>query len=354
MTFFPGHCHESLFANPQGAYVTSKLPTPKNPGILILLSCLLLGSIMVAQASALEANSKEAASRPWSVSLQTKYIFQSHTSYEFGNPFPPYQEPLSRLEFPLNSWWAGASLRREFPRFSVGVEVFRNLSRESEGDFTDSDWDDDERPNLKTIYSESSCRMEPSYMVRGDVDLKISDGIGLPRWLDLRPTAGLRWQRFSLVTHDGVQHHLAPNDKIRSRSLPGDGITFEQTYWQFFAGFKAAFDLGQPLRLPRLKLLTQVDWAYVNATNEDYHLLRTGKRLTNDNTTGDAWHALVSLQVGLTQNLHANVGAEYLRIATTGSHRLVNEPLGIDISWQNGVKVWSEQINTTISLEYWF
>ena len=65
--------------------------------------------------------------------------------------------PLSRLEFPLDSWWAGVSMRREFSRFSAGVEFFRNLSDEARGVMMDSDWDDDAQPALKTIYSESSC-----------------------------------------------------------------------------------------------------------------------------------------------------------------------------------------------------
>jgi hypothetical protein len=236
----------------------------------------------------------------------------------------------------------------------VGADVFRNLSRETEGVFKDSDWDDDTRPSVLSVYSEASCRMEPSYMVRGDVDLKISDWLGLPRWLDLRPTAGLAWQRFSLVTHDGIQFYPAPGETRPPDPLPGDGISFEQTYWLYFVGFKAAFDLGKPLRLSGLKLLTQVDWAYVDAYNEDYHLLREGRRMTYDITAGYAWHALAHLKIGLTQNLNAMVGAEYLYITTTGSHRLVNEPLGVDFRWGNGVRVWSEQISMMMGLEYSF
>ena len=329
-----------------------QLPNLKYPGILILSVLVLLGSLTAPPARAAETPGKDAAG-PWSVSVQTKYFFQSHTSYEFGNPFPPYQTPLSRLEFPLNSWWAGASLRREFSRFSAGVEVFRNLSGEVEGKMMDSDWDDDDKPALKTIYSESSCRMEPSYIVRGDVDLKISDWLRLPHWLDLRPVAGLTWQRFSLVTHDGAQYALTP-DGVQTVLLPGDGIRFEQTYWQFFVGFKTVFDLGKPFRLAGLKIETQIDWAYVAGNNEDRHLLRAGNRITEENTTGDAWHALVNLKIGLTQNLNALLGAEYRRIATTGSHRLTNELFGIDFKFYHGVKVWSEQTNLTLGLEYTF
>ena len=317
--------------------------------IIILLT---LNSFSAAAASSSE--SKELPAKSWSVSLQTKYFFNSHTSYEFGNPFPPYQVPLSRLEFPLNTVWAGASLRRNFSRFSAGIETFRNITSNSTGVFVDSDWDDDANPNVKTIYSESSCRMEPSYIVHGDIDLKISDWLGLPARIDLRPVMGLRWQRFSLVAHDGVQSYPAPGDTTPPLSLPGDGLNFEQTYWHYFVGLKAGFVLGKPFRLARLNLNLQLDWAYVDANNEDYHLLRAGKRITNEKTSGDAWHASANLQIGLTQNLNANIGAEYLRLTTTGSHRLVNEPFGIDFSFTNGVKVWSEQMNIMMSLEYTF
>jgi hypothetical protein len=196
--------------------------------------------------------------------------------------------------------------------------------------------------------------MKPSYIVIGDIDLKISDWLGLPGWLDLRPAIGLRWQRFSLVTHDGLQISSVPGSDNQPLPLPGDVINFEQTYWQYFAGFKAGFDLGRPFGLHRLNLNLQADWAYVSASNEDHHLLREGHRLTMENTTGDAWHALINLKIGLTRSLNANIGAEYLRIASTGTHRLLNGPLGIDFSLNNGVRVWSEQVSVTLGMEYTF
>ena len=61
----------------------------------------------------------------WEVGLRVKRLFKSHTSYEFGNPFPPGQVPLSRLEFPLDSWWAGVEARRNFPRWSIGLQALR-------------------------------------------------------------------------------------------------------------------------------------------------------------------------------------------------------------------------------------
>ncbi len=124
------------------------------------------------------AAAAEGEERPWSADLRFKRYFSSHSSYEFGNPYPLYQAPLSRLEFPMNTWWAGGEIRRRFPWFSVGLEVMGSTPMESDRDFKDSDWTMDDDPSIKDIYSEAQCRIEASYMARGDVDLKIADWIG--------------------------------------------------------------------------------------------------------------------------------------------------------------------------------
>lgn len=287
-----------------------------------------------------------------SMAMKTKRLFNSHTSYEFGNPFPPYQAPLSRLEFPLDSWWGGAEVRANFSRFSLGVEAFRNISGEADGMMRDSDWDDDNSPNLRTIYSESKCRMEASYMVSADIDVEVADLLGAPQWFSLRPVIGFRWQDFNLVTHDGVQ--TAIDDPNFPLLLPGDGIRFSQTYWQYFIGLRSDIDAGRFIDVSGLNLLMQLDWAYVEAQNVDHHLLRAGRRFTYDDTNGQAWHAAIRLKKALYESLSLNVEAEYLRIDTTGSHRLVNAPMDIDDSFSNGVKVWSEQASISLSLEYRF
>jgi outer membrane protease len=314
----------------------------------------LLGLLLVlGTAPAMAAANNEKSLIPekkWSAELRVKRYFGSHTSYEFGNPFPPYQAPLSRLEFPMNTWWAGGEVRRSFSRFSTGVEVLTAIPMESDGLMKDSDWDDDSAPGQRTIYSESQCRMEPSYRVRGDVDMKVGDWLGMPVWFDLRPVAGVRWQRLTLVAHDGAQTELG----MPSMALPGDSIRFQQTYWQYFLGIRAAYDLERHLKAPRLKLHGQLDWAYVDGDNSDHHLLRMGNRMTYEKTRGDAWHASLGLKVGLTENINAGAELEYLRIRSEGSHQLVNDLFGIDFSFDHGVKVWSDQFSMMMSLEYLF
>ncbi|MCG6536599.1 MAG: hypothetical protein L7F78_18295, partial [Syntrophales bacterium LBB04] len=137
-------------------------------------------------------------------------------------------------------------------------------------------------------------------------------------------------------------------------TLQGDSIRFKQTYWQYFLGVRSNIDLGQFAKISNLKLLLQVDWAYVDGLNEDQHLHREGRRLTYDYTNGYGWHGVMALKKGLVRNLTLGLEVEYLSIYTTGSHRLVNSPLGIDISLTNGVKVWSDQASLSLNLEYRF
>lgn len=200
---------------------------------------LVLSSLFLILASVPASGAGSAAGGPakpsWSVDLKFRYALGSHTSYEFGNPLPPYQTPLSRLEFPFDTWWGSLGVRRDFSRFSVGIEGRTNLSRRAESPFLDSDWDDDERPEVKTIYSESLCRVEPSYQFQTDIDLKIADWLGLPPAFDLRPLAGFRWQRLSFIAHDGTQYYPAPGENRSPDPLPGDAIAFEQTYRLFFS-----------------------------------------------------------------------------------------------------------------------
>ncbi|HQT26767.1 MAG TPA: omptin family outer membrane protease, partial [Burkholderiales bacterium] len=262
----------------------------------------MIAAVPLARASG--ADLPVAADKSWSVDVRIKNYFRSHTSYEFGNPFPPNQAPLSRLEFPLNTQWIGMEARRSFPRLSAGIEVSTNIRRQVSGANKDSDWEDSD---VLSIYSESGSRMEPSYIVRGDADLEVSDWLGLPDRIDLRPVIGFRWQRFSLVSHDGTQYYPSSGGTVSPDALPGDSIQFEQTYRQYFLGMRAAYDLSGILPMHRLKLYTQLDWAYVEGNNEDRHLLRAGNRLTYEHTIGDAWHALLGLQCGLTENLSARL-----------------------------------------------
>jgi hypothetical protein len=312
----------------------------------------LLGSIALV-IPAVPVCAQETTDSSWQVDVKLKTLLNSHTSYEFGNPLPPYQRPLSRLAFPVDSVWAGLAVKKQLSRFSVGAEFLTTVQDQDTGRFKDTDWDDAVNPKRITNYGETGCRLLPSYQISSDIAMQMADMLHLPQQFDLRPVAGFRWQQLSLVAHDGTQTNydipwLAPSVQI----IQGDAVAFKQNWYQFFTGVRFGYEWQNlPAWLHRLKLQSQLDWSYVEGTNRDNHLLQTSRISTAD-TSGDAWHASLGLLLGLTRNLALGVEADYLNIQTTGTY-VLNDG-GAVSGWSNGVKVWSEQFGMSVTLGYTF
>jgi hypothetical protein len=286
-----------------------------------------------------------------SLGATVSYMFNGETSFEFGNPVPPYQAPLSRLEFPLDSWWGGMQLTLHYPRFSVAFEGLASASQEVHGTMKDSDWLDNS--GARTLYSESRSRLSPCYMAKGEVELEISDWLRLPPWLILRPIGGVRYQKFNMVAHDGIMYDLVTGGP--PVPFKGDAIRFKQTYWQYFLGVRSDIDLSRLVGVSSLVLLAQVDWAYVEGNNEDHHLQReVPDFFTFERTYGHAWHGSLGLRKGVWKNLFLGLEVDYLTIDTRGSHHWSVASLGADSTWTNGVRVWSEQTRASLTLEYRF
>ena len=178
-------------------------------------------------------------------------------------------------------------------------------------------------------------------------------GWACPGGLDLRPVGGVRYQFFDLLGHDGTQWDISPEGKTSDTPLSGDIIRFKQTFWQYFIGLRAQWR-PLPHEHPGFRMDAQADWAYVTGGNQDHHLLRAGHRLTEESTTGHAWHASLGLEAPLGHSLFLGVSAEYLNLSTTGSHRLYYPTFDIDQTWDTGVRVWSQQASVMASLRYEF
>lgn len=272
-----------------------------------------------------------------------KKFFNSFTSYQFPNPFNKAQDPLSRLEFPLDQWFVGVcgGLRGEL--WELHGQVWINANRESGLKMQDSDWDDESMPSQKTVFSESSCRLNRGILADITLGVNVGDAI-----FPLTPVAGYRFQRFHFITHDGYQTTLgAPG-----MDLPGDGIDFRQTYHHFFWGGRTQFVTDASARSDRWSwtgLELQLDYARVTGHNEDHHLLRDGNRITKDTTSGHCWHIFAAAGFRIRTDLSARIEVDFKRIVTTGSHRLLNETFGIDFSF-DGARVWSDQTSIFASL----
>lgn len=271
-----------------------------------------------------------------------KYL-NSFTSYQFPNPFPPGQDPLSRLEFPIDQWFGelGAGYRAHW--WSMHGQVRFNLTRESARLMQDSDWDDEARPDQKTIFSESKCRLNRGVLV--DVHLALA-----PQEFTLRPVIGYRYQYFYFTTHDGYQGDI----QGQGWDLPGDGIDFRQTFQHTYIGGVASTRIGRlPLfgTVPEMRVEAQFDYAFVNAVNEDLHLLREGERITRENTRGHCWHLALSARLRISETVAIRVDGDFQRIMTTGDHTLTNRAFGLDFSF-DGSRVWSDQMSLSATAEF--
>ncbi|MFZ5586762.1 MAG: omptin family outer membrane protease [Thermodesulfobacteriota bacterium] len=325
----------------------------------LLAACLLAGAAAGAAESA--PSSADASEEIWHIAPTLKRLFRSHTSYQFGNPFERQINPLSRLEFPLDSWWGGLRLGAWGPRFGLELELLAALPGQDDlGAMRDSDWENAENPQVKTVYSESKTRLRDSLNLDAKAAVSLREALPLPAWLDLRPLVGLRWQRFNFVTHDGWQRQLesdpaAPAGESWSyMPLPGDGISFRQEYLHAYAGLLLTADLarlglGRPGQGWRASL--QGDLAQVWGQNRDHHLLRPGLRVTQERTQGYAWHTAMSLRAPLWSWGSLSLTGDYLFIRTTGDHNLSSTEPEIDLTFDYGVKVWSQQMGLSLALE---
>jgi outer membrane protease len=273
-------------------------------------------------------------------SMGIRKFINSFTSYQFANPFPPFQDPLSRLEFPIDQWFLGLTTKYGARSWSVQAQGWINVNRESGLKMQDSDWDDDANPSQKTIFSESACRLNQGLLF----DTYLAVNIPWQRFRNVRPVVGYRYQYFVFTTHDGAQAALGGSLEDQILALPGDGIDFKQKFNHVYFGgvIRTSFEAGYMYSLPRVDFECQVDYALVSAKNEDSHLLRAGDRLTVENTKGHCWHAMVAIGFMRRGVVSARIEADFKRLMTDGDHQLSNNLFNLNFSF-DGSRVWSDQ-----------
>ncbi|HQP91775.1 MAG TPA: hypothetical protein PLU24_03790, partial [Candidatus Omnitrophota bacterium] len=152
--------------------------------------------------------------------------------------------------------------------------------------------------------------------------------------------------------HDGLQEEYFPPPQT-DVPFAGDAISFRQDYWQYFVGARGSFDAGKPAGLIPVKLLYETRLSFVSGYNKDHHLLR-GQRYSFDETYGFGFYFALGFETRLTKNFTLDTGVDYQMFRTYGTHRLDDQTLGIDKTWSNGVKVWSDQIGVKLNFKYRF
>ena len=335
----------------------------------------------------------------WYASVKISRMFNSFTSYQFGDPDPSLPNPESRLEFPLDQWWYGINAGWRLPLISMTAEFLTNIRQNAQPKFQDSDWlqqgtrlyllfpffwvEDWGPSDQKNIFSESDCLLQDwSYLFDISMDLNLTDLVR-PHWnFKIGPVVGYRNQQFRFTTHDGLQKYFPETQEVVEINLldpfgpgirtgifvdllpvelSGNGINFDQKFQQYYIGgkFRRSF-APRPLLagwyMPRLfEFEAQADWAWVKGQNDDQHLLR-GDRFTLDDTSGGAWHLRFNVSCITPQAFRIGLVGDFTRINTTGSQLLLasEEGSGAALSWTRGVTVWSDLMTLSGSFELFF
>ncbi len=295
--------------------------------------------------AAMDAYCMSKKSRPLTFDYRIRSFFNAHTGYEFGLPETetPNWKPLSRLDFPLNSFWHGLEMGSEWENFEIHVEWLTPMQSRINGDMHDYDWQEP-----VADYSDLGIvkeRWKESHMVDLKINFKLWDQLS---WFPMEfwPTGGFRWQRFNIMTFD--LHQVKSNGIwTLNDGYYGDCIDFCQDYYVTYIGgqLRKNWQWGN---LPPVRFTLQADWGYTDSFNVDHHLLREGDRYTKESTWGDTFHYGITSEFMLRRNFSFGISADYQQTSTVGKHHFINEPLGVDEEWKNGVRVWSDQASLTM------
>jgi len=296
-----------------------------------------------------EKKSKLNIPKNWEFNMEVKRYIASNTSYEFGEPEGNLTKPLSRLEFPINTWWLNFDLRRTCPRWSAGARAGFSMNRNSNGVMEDSDWTTSGGRNVLTNYSRSYCDIRKAFLFKGDVDVNISDWLGLPPSMEIRPLFAFQFQRFNPVAHDGTQWNY---DKGTVEDLAGNAISFRQDWYTYMIGMRGSYSFNLNKNVT-VKLKTEADWGPAIGHNEDHHILR-GDRWTYEDTPGNALYFLAGFDMVVSKTITIGAGVDYMWIKTFGTHRWRDPSVPVDRTWPDGVKVWSDQLGLTMHASYAF
>ncbi len=279
--------------------------------------------------------------RNWTIDYRTRWVCQSRTSYEFGTPEPPPDgwAPLSRLCFPLDSMWHGLDVGIDRPTWDLHFSWLTPVDRGIDGQMEDYDWTI-QGQNFTDLGLTDERWIDGQMLDVGVNFLLWNDLFGWP--VDLWGTGGFRWQRFNLMCYDLAQVKWDDEWLSPPYTVAGNVISFKQEYSMGYLGGQLRTQLFPMARRP-IRLVFQGDWAATSARNIDHHLLREGDRYTIEKTHGSAWHLGLTADMAVTRRLEMGVAVDYLQINTRGTHRLLNEPMAQDYTWDNGVRVWSAQ-----------
>jgi hypothetical protein len=312
--------------------------------VLILICLLLMAGVCAAQEywpasvrlSALPGADK--AERGVYVALGLRKYINSFTSYQFPNdPNQGPQDPLSRLEHPWEQIYGVVRLGADMRTLAFEMEFASTLSKFSNLNGQDSDWEDKNNPGQKTTFSQYDDR--PSGWT-----FDISTTIPVPDAPILAGVLGFRAQHFKFDGYDMVQGSIWDSGSYRPQTkydVYGGALgTFSQDFKHYYAGgvIRGLAPLGalsDSLASVSLLVKLQGDGAFVNGNNADFHFLKADQG-TFEETSGWSWHLNLTAGLLVGDRLRVDLEGDFIRIRTSGTHKEHKS------TW-DGARVWSDQ-----------
>jgi outer membrane protease len=291
--------------------------------------------------------------RTWYVDYRIQQML-GYTSYQFGTGGPwhgyPAFDPLSKLDYSLNSTWTGVRFGVQRCNWDVHLEWLIPMVQHIDGGIKDYDWNIHSPYNDPTrldSLSHSATRWNDGQKIELEADYKYSECfLGMP--IEVWPLAGFRFQRFDMTAYGGEQI-IPPTGPF---NFQGDALTLNQQYYIGYIGFQLRRTIERECR-PPVNLAFQFDWGGTAGYMVDHHLIRETDMYTMESTGGDTLHLGLSGDIPLNCHLKLGLQADYLRIRTTGTIRQQEDGV-TTYTGNHGVLVKSEQTDITAYLQYTF
>ena len=276
----------------------------------------------------------------WRLSRDVRKFINSFCSYEFSAGTG--QDPLSRLEFPIDQWFVGGQYACVWNTLTFSVDFWSFLNRESSLKFQESAWMLPADPGQKTLFSESNCRMLDGYLADICVDwTMVPDALA-----GLRPVGGFRWHTFRFLTYDGYRESVDP--LAPSVPLPGDGIDGRFTFrdW-WYVGVRSSFNRG-PVRCR-----VDGDYGWLRADMADRDLLQ-GDMRTELHGSGHAWRLSAWLALMAHELLTVRVDGHFTRISVIDTTVQQWDASGVLVGGRDKGRIWSDWQSVSVSAELRF
>ncbi|OEU75798.1 MAG: hypothetical protein BA869_09815 [Desulfuromonadales bacterium C00003107] len=264
-----------------------------------------------------------------SASIGTGYL-AGDTQYQIGGSVinaagvTEYHFPISELKFPLDAVMVKGTVTVDFAkRWTLMASASTNITDDT-GKMEDSDWGiwDWSSPGSLDIYSESDTDMD-ALLLEGKVSFMFCQGYygqsstnGMAN-SDIRfkflAGLGYKYQEFDFEVSNFDQWYpsvpAAPHDRVS-----GLGLTYEAEYHIPYLELSMEMNVAE-------KFLLEIGLAYapfVDFQDEDQHLLRDLKAISDHDWDGDAMFVRLRARYNFNRHWYLETDFEAMKIESEG------------------------------------